>query len=79
MREDVERLVAEVIAPLVMADGGAVEVVELSEGATLTVTLRLGGACAGCPGLPYTRSRVIEPVLRRGLGKAVTVIIERGT
>jgi hypothetical protein len=29
--------------------------------------------CAGCPGQPFTVTRVIEPALKRALGKTIEV------
>jgi Fe-S cluster biogenesis protein NfuA len=65
MRDRAEALIAEYIRPLVEADGGKVELVEVSD---KRVVIRLSGTCAGCPGQPFTLSRVIEPVLKRFLG-----------
>jgi len=74
VRDEVEALITDVIRPLMEADGGGVELVSV-EGAT--VTLRLLRKCAGCPGAPYTRAGVIEPVLRRLLGSGVRVRLQR--
>lgn len=73
MRDRAEALIAEYIRPLVEADGGRVEVLEATE---KRVVLRLSGTCAGCPGQPYTLSRVIEPVLKRVFG-AETIVEAR--
>jgi Fe-S cluster biogenesis protein NfuA len=70
VREKVEAVVDEVLRPLVEADGGRIEIVAIEDG---TVTLRLSGACAGCPGAPYTRTRVVEPALEAALGHPVRV------
>ena len=45
MRERVEAVLAEII-PHLLADGGDVELVDVEAG---VVTLRLTGACSGCP------------------------------
>lgn len=73
MRDRAEALIAEYIRPLVEADGGKVELIEVSD---KLVVVRLTGTCAGCPGQPFTLSRVIEPVLKRFLG-ADTVVEAR--
>lgn len=72
MREQVEAIVAEVLRPLVEADGGRIDVIDVDEG-NASVTIKLSGACAGCPGAPYTRTRVIEPALEAALGRPVRV------
>lgn len=74
MRNEVEALISDVIRPLVEADGGAIELVAVDEE---TVIVRLSQACGGCPGAPYTRSGLIEPVLQKGLGRNVRVKLQR--
>jgi Fe-S cluster biogenesis protein NfuA len=73
VRERAEALIAEYIRPLVEADGGRIDVVEAAD---KRVVLRFSGLCAGCPGQPFTLSRVIEPLIKRMLG-ADTVIEAR--
>lgn len=68
----VEAIVREIIGPLVQADGGQVEIVEVTDS---QVRLRLSGACAGCPGAPYTKSRLIEPLLHQALGEQTKIHI----
>jgi len=73
VHSEVEALLDELVRPLIEADGGNLELVSVTED---TVVVRLLGACAGCPGAPYTRSKVIEPVVQRILPKA-TIKLER--
>lgn len=68
-----EQLIDEVLRPLVEADGGTVEVVEITPS---RVHIRLGASCAGCPGRTHTRAQVIEPLFRTVLGEAVEVEVE---
>jgi len=70
VREQAEKLIAEYLRPLVEADGGTIELVTVEE---RRVVLRLGGACGGCPGKPYTMGRVIEPALRQELGADIAI------
>ena len=70
MQEKVEAVIAEYIRPLIEADGGQVELVEVTDD---RVVIRLSGTCNGCPGQPYTLQRIIEPVIKRAVGSAVTV------
>jgi Fe-S cluster biogenesis protein NfuA len=74
LREQAERVVDQVLRPLIEADGGTVHLRSVTEDA---VTVELGAACAGCPGLHYTRTHVIEPLLRSKLGPAIRVEVER--
>jgi len=70
MRRKLELLVDETLRPLVEADGGEITIVTVTEA---RIELRLSGACAGCPGLAYTRAEVIEPLLRELVGDEVTL------
>ncbi|RLC94636.1 MAG: NifU family protein [Chloroflexi bacterium] len=60
MREKVEEALSRV-RPVLQADGGDVELVDVKEG---VVTLRLTGACGGCPMATMTLRNGIERVLR---------------
>lgn len=73
-REEVERAIADLVRPLVAADGGTIDVVTVTDD---EIVVRLAAACSGCPGAPLTTQRVIEPVLRKVAGDAVRVRVER--
>lgn len=60
MREKIEAAL-EKVRPALQADGGDVELVEVKEG---TVSLRLKGACHGCPMATMTLRDGIERVLK---------------
>lgn len=60
MREKVEAALSR-IKPALQADGGDVELVEVSDG---VVKVRLTGACAGCPMSTMTLRMGIERVLK---------------
>ena len=60
MRERVEKIIAD-IRPLLQADGGDVELVDVVDG---IVKVRLKGACHGCPGALYTLKNGIEQRLK---------------
>jgi Fe-S cluster biogenesis protein NfuA len=61
MREKVEEALAE-IRPALQADGGDVELVDVSQG---VVKLKLKGACAGCPVATMTLKEGIERLLKK--------------
>jgi NifU-like protein len=63
--DEVARVVTTVLRPLVEADGGRLDLASVSD---TTVVLTLRGACAGCPGLHYTRHHVLEPAVRTAVG-----------
>lgn len=62
IREEIERVVREVLAPLISADGGEVWLVSAED---TSVVLHLGGRYAGCPGNTLTKRRIIEPALSK--------------
>ena len=59
-KDEIVRLVREVLAPLVYADGGELYLVSVEDSG---VSLHLGGRFSGCPGNTLTRRRVIEPLI----------------
>ncbi len=70
MREKVEAVLSQ-IKPVLQADGGDVELVEVSDG---VVKLRLTGACAGCPMSTMTLRMGIERVLKEQLPEVKEVV-----
>jgi Fe-S cluster biogenesis protein NfuA len=54
----------EKIRPMLQADGGDVELVEVQEG---VVRVRLKGACSGCPMSQMTLKNGVERVLRQAI------------
>ena len=70
MREKVEAILNE-IRPQLEADGGSVELVDVNHG---TVSVRLTGACAGCPMATMTLKGVIEQVLKEQVPEVEEVI-----
>ena len=64
MTEKVEKLLAE-IRPSLQADGGDVELVEITE--DNVVMVRLTGHCGGCPMAQMTLKNGIERYLRQSL------------
>ena len=70
MREKVETALAK-IRPVLQADGGDVELVDVDEG---TVKLRLKGACGACPMATMTLQHGIERVLKEQVPEVKEVI-----
>jgi len=60
MREKVEEALAR-IRPALQADGGDVQLMDVKEG---VVTLKLTGACGGCPMSTMTLRHGIERVIK---------------
>jgi Fe-S cluster biogenesis protein NfuA len=70
MREKVEAALDQV-RPALIADGGDVQLVDVNEG---VVTLRLTGACGGCPMSTMTLRHGIERVLREQVPEVKEVV-----
>jgi len=60
MREQVQAAL-EQVRPALLADGGDVQLIDVKDG---VVTLRLTGACGGCPMASMTLKDGIERVLK---------------
>jgi len=59
------------IRPSLQADGGDVELVDVKEG---IVSLRLKGACAGCPMSTITLKNGIERILKEEISDIKEVV-----
>ncbi len=70
MKERVEEAMKS-IRPLLQADGGDVELVEVTEDGVVKV--RLTGACGGCPMSQITLSRGIEMRLKAAVPEVTRV------
>jgi Fe-S cluster biogenesis protein NfuA len=57
---EIIRVIREIVAPLIRADGGQLYLVSASEDA---VFLHLGGRFSGCPGNTLAKRRVIDPAI----------------
>jgi Fe-S cluster biogenesis protein NfuA len=69
MREQVEKSLQK-IRPMLQADGGDVELVDVVDG---IVKLRLQGACAGCPGAQMTLKMGVERQLKEDIPEVKAV------
>ncbi len=70
MREKVEAALAQ-IRPVLQADGGDVELVEVNDG---VVKLKLKGACGHCPMSAITLKQGIERTLKDQIPEVTEVI-----
>lgn len=59
-KDELVRVVREVLAPLVHADGGELYLVAVDDSG---VSLHLAGRFSGCPGNTLVRRRVLEPLI----------------
>ncbi len=70
MREKVEG-VLDKIRPMLVRDGGNVELVDVNDG---TVEVKLTGACAGCPMSTMTLKMGIERILKEEIPEIKEVV-----
>jgi Fe-S cluster biogenesis protein NfuA len=69
MREKIQAVIDK-IRPMLQADGGDVEFVDVVDG---VVTVRLQGACAGCPMSQMTLKNGIERYLKKEIPEVKSV------
>ena len=69
VREKVQEAI-EKIRPMLQRDGGDVELVDVQDG---IVTVRLKGACHGCPMAQMTLKNGIEKILKREVPEVQSV------
>ncbi len=70
MKEKVQEVLNK-IRPMLQADGGDVELVDVEDG---VVRVRLQGACAGCPMSQMTLKNGIERLLKNDIPEVQSVI-----
>jgi Fe-S cluster biogenesis protein NfuA len=70
MKEKVEEVI-NAIRPNLQADGGDIELVEVTEDGTVKV--RLQGACRGCPGAALTLKMGVERILKEKVPEVKSV------
>jgi Fe-S cluster biogenesis protein NfuA len=70
MREKVQAAL-EQVRPALLADGGDVQLIDIKDG---VVTLRLTGACGGCPMATMTLRNGIERVLKEQVPEVKEVV-----
>jgi Fe-S cluster biogenesis protein NfuA len=70
MKEKVEAALAR-IRPALQADGGDVELLDVKEG---VVSVRLIGACGGCPMSTMTLKNGIERILKQEVPEVKSVV-----
>ena len=70
MKERVEEVLGKV-RPALVRDGGNVELIDVNDG---IVTVRLTGACAGCPMSTMTLKMGIEQILKQEIPEIKEVV-----
>ncbi|MGB7568727.1 MAG: NifU family protein [Chitinivibrionales bacterium] len=70
MKERVQEVIDQ-IRPNLQADGGDIELIEVTDDGTVKV--RLQGACHGCPGAAMTLKMGVERLLKKSIPEIKTV------
>jgi len=70
MNDNIEKAL-NLIRPALQADGGDVELVEVNDG---VVSVRLKGACGGCPMATMTLKNGIEKILKEQVPEVKEVV-----
>jgi Fe-S cluster biogenesis protein NfuA len=71
MKEKVEEVI-KTIKPFLQAEGGDIELVDVSEDGVVSV--KLVGACAGCPGAQMTLKMGVERKLKEAIPEVKEVV-----
>jgi len=71
IKAEISRVLRDIVAPLVRADGGEVYLVHASDEG---VTLHLSGRFSGCPGNTLATRRIIEPAIFAVAPKARVIV-----
>ncbi|MEM8606660.1 MAG: NifU family protein [Myxococcota bacterium] len=74
MQEDIQRVIDDVLGPLLQNDASTIELVAVHDD---EVVVRVTGRAAYGVGSEYVRSGVIEPALRKVVGDACTIHIKK--
>ena len=71
MRDKIEQVLKEDVAPVLARDGGGIELVDVSDDGVVKV--RLTGGCAGCPFSQMTLLGVVEQALKSKISEVKKV------
>lgn len=74
MREAVQRVIDDVLNPLLEQDASGIELLDVSEG---EVVVRVSGRAAYGVGAEYVRTGIIEPAIRKVVGERCTIQIKK--
>jgi NifU-like protein len=69
--KDVENTIEKLIRPLLQADGGDIEIVDIKD---QLIYVKLEGACSGCPGSTATLKRLVEQTLKEKVDNRIRII-----
>ncbi|MDH5186797.1 MAG: NifU family protein [bacterium] len=72
LREKITKTITEKIRPGLQADGGDIELVEITDDGT--VKLRLKGSCVGCPFAAMTLAVGVERTLKQAVPEVKKVL-----
>ena len=70
MREQIETVLEDVIAPLLAADGASVSIVDIQD---RRIRVRFGGSYRGCPSARYALEGVVAPTIHKLVDQNLSV------
>jgi len=71
MFEKVKNVIENKISPALQMEGGQIELIDIQDG---KVSVKLSGACAGCPRSSYTLKSFVESVIKQEVPEVKEVI-----
>lgn len=74
MRDAVQRVIDDVLAPLLEKDASSIELLDVQDD---EVVVRVSGRAAFGVGAEYVRTGIIEPALRRAVGDDCSIQIKK--
>lgn len=69
-RAQLDRVIDEILRPLLEADGGGITVISCDD---REIVVSLTGAFRGDPGAIYVQSRVVRPAITKALGRSIAI------
>lgn len=72
MRQKIEQVIKEKIAPLLQKDGGGIDFIDVTE--DLVVKVKLKGACGCCPMSSMTLKNGVEKILKQEIPEIKEVV-----
>jgi Fe-S cluster biogenesis protein NfuA len=72
LKQRVEEVIAAKVRPALMRDGGNIELVDVTDDGVVSVRLR--GACAGCPGAIATLQFGVQRILQQEIQEVKKVV-----
>lgn len=77
LRSNVEKVLEEKVRPMLLMDGGDLEIISLDEKAG-ELTIRLLGKCSGCPSAQMTMETIVENEVMTAVPEIKKITLDTG-